>query len=80
MFSGVQFNSFSDFLAMGGYAFNVWSVYSIFLVFFAINLMLPLMRKKQIIREQKRRQIIAEETRRRTGTTHRGDATLGEQS
>ncbi|MEX2468797.1 MAG: heme exporter protein CcmD [Pseudohongiellaceae bacterium] len=52
----IQFSSLREFLQMGDYAFNVWSVYVLFALFFAINLFYPLLRRKQILREQKRRQ------------------------
>jgi heme exporter protein D len=55
MYDQIQFSSVSEFLAMGGYAFNVWSVYLLFLVFLLINILLPLQRKKRIIQEQRRR-------------------------
>lgn len=51
----IQFSSFSEFLDMGGYGFNVWSVYGLFAVFVIANLWLPMFKRKQIIREQKRR-------------------------
>ena len=56
----VQFNSFSEFLSMGGYAFNVWSVYALFAVFVLVNLLAPMRRRKQIIRELKRRAVLNE--------------------
>ena len=59
MFDGIQFSSFADFLAMGGYAFNVWSVYLMFVIFVLFNLLGPLHRKKQIVRQLKRRQTFA---------------------
>ena len=40
---------------MGGYAFNVWSVYALFAIFLVANLALPLRKRKLILREQKRR-------------------------
>ena len=40
---------------MGGYAFNVWAVYALFALFVAVNLILPMRKRKQIFREQKRR-------------------------
>lgn len=61
MLDSLQFTSFAEFFAMGGYAFNVWSVYLLFLIFFAINLYHPLLRKRQIIREQKRRLLLEQE-------------------
>lgn len=61
MFDAIQFSSFSEFLAMGGYAFNVWSVYFLFLVSLLANTLLPLYRKKQIFRELGRRRSRDEE-------------------
>jgi|APSaa5957512535_1039671.scaffolds.fasta_scaffold79700_2 heme exporter protein D len=55
MFDTIQFSSVGEFFEMGGYAFNVWSVYALFIMFFIINLYFPLLRRKQILREQKRR-------------------------
>ena len=57
----MQFSSLGEFLRMGDYAFNVWSVYCLFALFFAINLFYPIKRRKQILREQKRRQILQTE-------------------
>ena len=57
MLDAIQFSSFSEFLEMGGYAFNVWSVYALFTIFLVVNLLLPIRKKKQILREQKRRLI-----------------------
>lgn len=54
----IQFSSLREFLQMGEYGFNVWSVYTLFALFFAINLYFPLLRRKQILREQKRRQFL----------------------
>tara|TARA_B110000014_G_C19981321_1_gene508150 strand:- start:563 stop:802 length:240 start_codon:yes stop_codon:yes gene_type:complete len=61
MFESIQFSSFGDFVDMGGYAFNVWSVYVLFLLFFFINLYFPILKRKQIIREQKRRLLVNRE-------------------
>jgi len=55
MIDGLQFNSLAEFLAMGGYAFNVWSVYALFALFLTANLILPLRRHRRILREQRRR-------------------------
>lgn len=51
----IQFSSFSEFIDMGGYAFNVWSVYLVFALFIAYNLIMPRIQRKQLIRELKRR-------------------------
>ena len=61
MFELIQFSSFGDFVEMGGYAFNVWSVYTLFLLFFFINLYFPILKRKQIMREQKRRLLVKRE-------------------
>ena len=61
MFDVIQFSSLGEFLNMGGYAFNVWAVYALFVVFFSVNLYYPLMRKRQIFGEQKRRVIVNKE-------------------
>ncbi len=61
MIAIIQFSSLSEFLSMGGYAFNVWSVYALFFMFFFINLYFPLLKRKKIIREQKRRLIVNKE-------------------
>lgn len=62
MLESLQFTSIAEFLAMGGYAFNVWSVYLLFLIFFSINLYHPILRKRQIMREQKRRLLLERES------------------
>ena len=51
----MQFSNFQEFIEMGGFAFNVWSVYGMFLIFLTINLYGPLRRSRQIIRDLKRR-------------------------
>jgi len=55
MIEAIQFSSMSEFWDMGGYAFNVWAVYALFALFVAVNLILPMRKRKQIFREQKRR-------------------------
>ena len=55
MFEAIQFSSLREFFEMGGYAFNVWSVYAIFGVFVAVNILLPIIRRGKIIKELKRR-------------------------
>lgn len=58
----IQFDSIQEFIEMGGYAANVWSVYAMFAVFLAANLLWPLRKKKHLMREIKRRQILNKET------------------
>lgn len=55
MFDGIVFSSVSEFLQMGTYAVHVWTVYAVFAVFISVNLYLPLVQRRQFIREQKRR-------------------------
>ncbi len=44
-------NSFAEFLAMGGYGFYVWTAYGIALVVLLLNVVLPLLQRKQLLRE-----------------------------
>ena len=60
MLEAIQFSSFGEFINMGGYAFNIWSVYAIFVVFIAANLIVPMRRRKQIVKELKRRAVLNE--------------------
>ena len=55
MIEAIQFSSLREFFAMGGDAFNVWSVYAIFAVFVAVNTLLPILRREKIVKELKRR-------------------------
>lgn len=52
----LQFSSLAEFLEMGIYTFHVWSVYGLFTVFLTYNLLMPLLRRKQFLREQLQRQ------------------------
>ena len=51
----MQFSNLQEFIEMGGYAFNVWSVYGMFLIFLTVNLYGPMRKNRQIIRDLKRR-------------------------
>jgi len=55
MLGAIQFSSFAEFVDMGGYGFNVWSVYALFAIFVAVNLILPLRKKQKIFRQLRRR-------------------------
>lgn len=55
MIDAIEFSSFSEFLNMGGYGFNVWAVYGLFAVFIAANLLAPVLKRKAILKEQGRR-------------------------
>jgi len=41
----------SEFLNMGGYATFVWSSFGITILVLALNVILPIMRRKQLIRD-----------------------------
>ena len=60
MIDGIQFSSFGEFLSMGGYAFNVWSVYFLFAVFLAVNLLGPVRSRKRLLKELQRRAVLSE--------------------
>ncbi|MFM1897184.1 MAG: hypothetical protein RLZZ385_2258 [Pseudomonadota bacterium] len=59
MLEKIPFESFADFIDMGGYGFNVWAVYLLFVIFVLVNLLGPLRRKKRIMLQLKRRQTLA---------------------
>lgn len=44
-------NSFAEFLAMGGYGFYVWTAYGISFVVLVLNVVLPVIQRKQFLRE-----------------------------
>jgi heme exporter protein CcmD len=48
---------------MGGYAFNVWSVYGLFTIFLGANLLVPMFKKKQILKDLKRRRVVNKSSR-----------------
>ena len=62
MIEAIQFASFSKFFNMGGYAFNVWAVYGLFVIFIAANLLAPRIRRRSIMKEQYRRILLSEES------------------
>lgn len=72
----LQFASISEFLQMGEYTFNVWSVYVLFAVFIFINLYYPLLRRKKILKEQKRRQLLQEQAPTREATIDQSESEL----
>ena len=51
----LQFSSLGEFLQMGSYTFHVWLVYLLFTIFVSYNLVIPGVRQRQFVREQKRR-------------------------
>ena len=51
----VSFDSFSEFLAMGGHGLYVWLSYAIAIVILVINVVNPVLQKKKVFSELKRR-------------------------
>ena len=50
-----QFDSFTQFLDMGGYAIYVWPVYILFALFFVTTVLPPALGRKKILRQLKAR-------------------------
>ena len=51
----MNFNSVSEFLAMGGHGLYVWLSYGLGLVVIVANLVLPKLSRNRLLAEQKRR-------------------------
>lgn len=51
----MSFESFSDFIAMGGHGFYVWLSYAIALVVIVINIVNPAVQKKKVMSDLARR-------------------------
>ena len=51
----MAFESFADFLDMGGHGLYVWLCYGLGLLIIVMNLLLPMQQSKQVIRELRRR-------------------------
>jgi len=45
-----QFDSIADFLAMGGYAYYVWTAYGFFFIVMGWNLIQPRLERRRILR------------------------------
>lgn len=43
--------SLKEFFAMGGYAFYVWTAYGVTLAVLVVNLVIPIVQRKQLIRQ-----------------------------
>ncbi len=56
-----SFNSFADFIAMGGSATYVWSAYGFFAIILIFNIGQPLVARKKYIQQQIKRQQVQEE-------------------
>jgi heme exporter protein D len=44
--------SLQEFLAMGGYAFYVWTSYGIWLIVLLANVVIPIIQRKNFLRQQ----------------------------
>lgn len=51
----MAFESFADFLNMGGHGLYVWLCYGLGLLIIVANLLLPMQQSKQVIRDLRRR-------------------------
>ncbi len=51
----IQFESFGDFLNMGGYAFYVWTAYLFWAVVLGTALVMPLLDRKRVMKLLKAR-------------------------
>ncbi len=56
-----SFESFSDFLAMGGYATYVWSAYAFFVLVLIFNVWQPILARKKYLKQQLRRELVQQE-------------------
>ena len=63
-----RFQSFADFISMGGHAVYVWWSYGIFAAIFAYNIFQPLLAKKRIIRQLQAR-LVREAARSTSGVS-----------
>lgn len=50
----MYFDSFSEFIAMGGHGLYVWIAYGLTAVIFIFNLITPIFKRKRLIVEQTR--------------------------
>ncbi len=51
----MSFSSVSEFLAMGGHGLYVWLCYGVVLAMLIVNMLAPVMQRRQILREQSQR-------------------------
>lgn len=52
----MYFDSFSEFLSMGGHGLYVWLAYGLSIALLVINVVLPIMHKRRLVKEQTRKQ------------------------
>lgn len=51
----MHFDSFADFINMGGHGLYVWLAYGLTTVLFVINFVFPVLHKRQLVKEQARK-------------------------
>jgi len=51
----MSFDTFSEFLTMGGHGLYVWTAYGVALIVFVGNAVAPLIKKKEILNRQAQR-------------------------
>lgn len=56
-----SFETFSDFLSMGGYATYVWSAYAFFALVLIFNIWQPVQARKKYMRQQIKREQVQQE-------------------
>lgn len=69
----MEFNSFAEFLAMGRHGLYVWLSYGITAVIILINVILPLMQRRRLLKEQRQR--LRRERRDQTGEKKHASST-----
>ena len=71
LINAIQFDSWAEFIDMGGYAFNVWAVYGLFALFIAVNILVPLRRRSALLRDLRRRARIDDQVALNSAATTR---------
>ena len=56
-----SFDSFSEFLSMGGYAIYVWSAYAFFVVILIFNIWQPMLARKKYFKQLLKREQVQQE-------------------
>ncbi|UTW49689.1 heme exporter protein CcmD [Bacterioplanoides sp. SCSIO 12839] len=51
----MQFDSMTEFFAMGGHGFYVWLAYGLSSAIILLNILLPVIRRRRLIKEQAQR-------------------------
>lgn len=51
----MYFESFTEFLNMGGHGIYVWMAYGLSAVLLMVNVVLPILHKRQLVKEQVRK-------------------------